>query len=183
MRTRSSYPQWIKVQIDSLQPNQHFVIPGHIASTIDEMNFRTSISALNRRSGTNLRVHRDTTTVPPSLWVWYDPTPKQTPPNSQSATLDSINHQLSTLTGAELESFKQSLTQIPFPTKPIYKNRDSITLPLSTILSHLNLTKQQWQNIPPDERLKLRIKTELSIKFSLPSHPTSVGNQTTKPTM
>ena len=176
------HPSWLLTQLHSLQPNQYFVIPGHITPTLNIPSFRTLVSQLNRRHNVNLKIHRDTETYPgiEQIYVWFDPSPK-TPKQTQHRKLDTrLLKELSALhksfqesldnsdfknaaqIQSNIDSIQETLTKVKM--RPVYVTKGSITFKLKYILEYLQMTIDNWNKLTPKNQLRLRIQTELKLR-------------------
>jgi hypothetical protein len=62
-----------------------------------------------------------------------------------------------------MDLIKNQIEQ-PSP-KLVYRNKKSITHSLKTILEYLHLTNEQWKRIDAKDRIRLRVQTDLKLKF------------------
>lgn len=180
------YPEWIKLQIDNLKPGEWFVIPAHITPSLNERNFRVMLSRMNSQTSLNLKFHKDGETYPGTVqwWVWHDPSFKKHRQTNhwnldpskvqQLKQLRALNIQLkthlenedfpsATHIQSQMDLIKNQIEQ-PSP-KLVYRNKKSITHSLKTILEYLHLTNEQWKRIDAKDRIRLRVQTDLKLKF------------------
>jgi hypothetical protein len=171
---RPNYPAWIRLQIEALNPGQWFVIPAHVTPTLNEFNFRTMLSARNRRYNVHLVMHIDQK----EWWVWYSPDARPMFTGSGKVGLVTQAQELrgkilslvdaDDIAGAaqvqmELDAVKAQLVVSRKRVKLYSGLKTSIAQPLSKVLEHLKLTKRQWEAINPRERVKMMVAAEVEM--------------------
>lgn len=144
-------------KLDQLGPGEHFVIPRDISALLNIPSLRSRLSQVHRGTGIRYRLHWDRRNG--TIWVWHDPAPP--PPTS----LAPLNAAVRDLADGSAEQKVAALETLAEPSQPKYnKGTRSTWCPLSETLKILNLSEEQWAEIPPVTQFRLRIQTGMAVR-------------------
>jgi hypothetical protein len=139
LNRRSSREQlaWINKQLDSLAPNDHFIVTPtqHTHVLIDTV--RNRLANLNRIHKFNLKLHKDDTD---NWWIWHCPDSRKF--NRHGTAIDPTK---------------------PKAKHPL-QSSGSIHATTEQVLSHLSINQTTFDALPFDQQMKLRIQVGIALR-------------------
>ena len=159
------YMQWIINRIEELNPNDHLHIPSHITPQLNENSIRCHLSQANRLLiNSHFKFHKSPVTNTPTntpttssttsdWWIWHCP---------ESAPLPKGSSQPSFLN----RSIDHRNLEMPNPVHGRTKRQHigSVRATLPAILERSNITEDQFNRLPWDSQLKIRIEQGVAIR-------------------